>query len=195
MSRDEISRLRRTLREAVAERPARVVQADIIRLLLLTGCRRGEIVGLRSAELHGDALNLHDGKTGARWVYLCKEAQRILARQPRNSSAYVFPSPLDPSRPISSNLGLWAKVRRQAGLEDVRLHDLRHTFASQAVLQGVPIPVVARLLGHRNVSMTLRYAHVRDTDVEVAAERIAATIARLLEPGARSSSEALGQPG
>lgn len=179
----------------MAERPARVVQADIIRLLLLTGCRRGEIVGLRSAELHGDALNLHDGKTGARWVYLCKEAQRILARQPRNSSAYVFPSPLDPSRPISSNLGLWAKVRRQAGLEDVRLHDLRHTFASQAVLQGVPIPVVARLLGHRNASMTLRYAHVRDTDVEVAAERIAATIARLLEPEVRSSSEALGQPG
>ena len=76
-----------------------------------------------------------------------------------------------------------------------RLHDLRHSFAIQAVLLGVPIPVVARLLEHRNVSMTLRYAHVRDVFVEVAAERIAATIERLLEPGIRSSSEASGQLG
>ena len=64
----------------------------------------------------------------------------------------------------------------------MRLHDLRHTFASQAVLQGIPIPVVARLLGHRNVSMTFRYAHVRDRDIETAAERIGTAIQTLLQP-------------
>ena len=64
----------------------------------------------------------------------------------------------------------------------MRLHDLRHTFASQAVLQGIPIPVVARLLGHRNVAMTFRYAHVRDRDIEIAAERIGTAIQTLLQP-------------
>ena len=71
-------------------------------------------------------------------------------------------------------------MRQRAGLADVRLHDCRHTFASQSVLRGVPVPVVARLLGHRNASMTLRYAHVRDHDVETAAERIGAAMHELL---------------
>ena len=65
-------------------------------------------------------------------------------------------------------------------MEDVRLHDLRHTFASHAVLQGVPLPVVSRLLGHKRPSMTLRYAHVADREVEAAAERIGMAIARAL---------------
>ncbi len=67
---------------------------------------------------------------------------------------------------------LWFTLRKRAGLKDVRLHDLRHNYASQAVLSGVPLPTVARLLGHRQVSMTLRYAHVADREVEAAAERI-----------------------
>ena len=60
-------------------------------------------------------------------------------------------------------------MRKLAVIEDVRLHDLRHTFASHAV--GVPLPVAARLFGHRDVRMTLRYAHVADRDIEAAAER------------------------
>ena len=75
------------------------------------------------------------------------------------------------------DLGLWKKVRKLAGIEDVRLHDLRHTFASQAAMQGIPLPVVARLLGHAQVQMTLRYAHVSDRDVEAAAERIGGVMA------------------
>ena len=62
----------------------------------------------------------------------------------------------------------------------MRIHDLRHTYASHAVLQGVPLPVVSRLLGHKHPSMTLRYAHVGDREVEAAAERIGAAIAREL---------------
>ena len=71
--------------------------------------------------------------------------------------------------------------RRQARIEDVRLHDLRHTFASHAVLQGIPLPVVSRLLGHKRPSMTLRYAHVGDRETEAAAERIGVAIARVLD--------------
>ena len=75
---------------------------------------------------------------------------------------------------------LWFTLRKQAGIEDVRLHDLRHNFASHAVLNDVPLPTVARLLGHRQVSMTLRYAHTGDRETEAAAERIGTAIAQLL---------------
>ena len=66
-------------------------------------------------------------------------------------------------------------------MRDVRLHDLRHSFASHAILQGIPLPVVSHLLGHKQPSMTLRYAHVGDRETEAAAERIGAAIARELE--------------
>ena len=79
------------------------------------------------------------------------------------------------------SISLWKKVRKQAGIEDVRLHDLRHTFASQAAMQGIPLPVVARLLGHAQVQMTLRYAHVSDRDVEAAAERIGGVMAGIMD--------------
>ena len=183
LSREEVRRLRRALDGCVAERPARRIQADIVRLLLLTGCRRGEIVGLRWREVDGDTLRLAEAKTGPRTVFLSAEARAILDRQPRAGSIHVFPSSLDPTRPISSALPLWYEARRRAGIEDCRLHDLRHTFASQAALAGVPLPVIARLLGHRRPRMTLRYAHVGDRETEAAAERIGAAIARVLEGG------------
>ena len=72
-------------------------------------------------------------------------------------------------------------MRVEAGIEDVRLHDLRHTFASHAVLQGIPLPVVSRLLGHKRPSMTLRYAHVGDRETEAAAERIGTAIEHALD--------------
>ena len=181
LSREEICRLHRVLDHYGRARPSRVQQADVIRLLLLTGCRRGEILALRWQHIDGDTLTLVDAKTGPRRVFLNAPARAILERQPRSASEYVFPSPLVPGRPLSSNLRLWYSVRREAGIEDVRLHDLRHTFASHAVLQGVPLPVVSRLLGHKQPSMTLRYAHVSDRETEAAAERIGAAIAQALE--------------
>ena len=137
----------------------------------MTGCRKSEVLNLRWREVEGDTLDLEDSKTGPRQVLLSPEARAIIERQPRSGSAWVFSSPSDPTR-ARTDLGLWKKVRKLAGIEDVRLHDLRHTFASQAAMQGIPLPVVARLLGHAQVQMTLRYAHVSDRDVEAAAERI-----------------------
>ena len=178
LSMDEIRRLHEVLDRSVAERPSRGQAADIIRLLLLTGCRRGEIVKLRWREVNGDVLDLADAKTGPRRVFLNPQAQNIIKRQPRSESAYVFPSPRYPSRHLWKDMKLWYRIRREAGIGDVRLHDLRHTHASQAVLQGVPLPVVSRLLGHRQLSMTMRYAHVADQEVEAAAERIGHVIAK-----------------
>ena len=189
LSLEEIACLHRVLDGYASSRASRRRQADIIRLLLLTGCRKGEIVNLRWREVERDTLNLADSKTGPRKVFLNTPARAVIERQPRTDSPFVFPSPRDPERACSPNLPLWYSVRRQAGIEDVRLHDLRHTFASHAVLRGIPLPVVSRLLGHKRPSMTLRYAHVGDRETEAAAERIGAAIARAIGGDEASSSD------
>ena len=178
LSRDEIAGLHRVLDRQTGR--SRGQQADIIRLLLLTGCRRSEIVGLRWSEVRDDCLVLADSKTGPRTVPLNSQARWVLERQPRGGSPFVFPSARDPSRPRGPNLPLWYSVRREAGIEDVRLHDLRHTLASHAVMNGVPVPVVSRLLGHSNVRMTLRYAHLGNRDIEAEAERVGRSIASIM---------------
>ena len=180
LSQSEIGRLHAAL-DAHRGRVSGRQQAEIIRLLLLTGCRKGELVNLQWSEIDGDVLRLRDSKTGPRTVFLSAYARTILSCQPRTSSPYVFPSPTDPSKARTSELSLWRKVRRQAGIEDVRLHDLRHTFASHAAMQNVPLPVISRLLGHAGTRMTLRYAHVGDREIEAAAERIGTAIAKILE--------------
>ena len=78
------------------------------------------------------------------------------------------------------NTTAWWRIRAEAGLDDVRLHDLRRTHASHAVMNGVPVPVVSRLLGHSNTRMTLRYAHLGDRDIEQAAERVGQEMAALM---------------
>ena len=181
LSREEIRRLHRVLDAHAGRSASARQQVDIIRLLLLTGCRKGEIVRLRWQEVEGDRLNLRKAKTGPRRVFLNAQARAIVERRrARADGPWVFPSVRDPTRPRGDELALWYRVRREAGLEDVRLHDLRHSVASHAVMLGVPLPVVARLLGHRQPSMTLRYAHVGDREIEAAAERVGQAISRLM---------------
>ena len=146
LSREEVARLHAAL-DRHDRRESGRQQADIIRLLLFTGCRKGEIMGLRRSEIRDGMLALADAKTGPRTVPLSSQAKAILDRQPCTGSPFVFPSPRDPARPRCSTLRLWDRVRREAGIEDVRLHDLRHTMASHAVMNGVPVPVVSRMLG------------------------------------------------
>ena len=179
LSREEIDRLHMALDRHVGG--TRGQQADIIRLLLLTGCRKNEIVRLRTREVDAECLRLADSKTGPRAVFLSREARDIVERRLATASGeFLFTSPRDPAKPISDTLSLWNAVRRECGFEDVRLHDLRHTYGSQAVMLGVPLPVVARLLGHSKVTMTLRYAHVADREVEAAAERVGVRISKCL---------------
>ncbi len=180
LSREELARLHAALDRHARRKPGRQ-QADIVRLLLFTGCRKGEIAGLRWSEVQDNRLVLADSKTGSRAVPLSSQARAVLDRQPRGESPFVFPSPLDSTRPRDPSLPLWYCIRREAGIEDVRLHDLRHTMASHAVMNGVPVPVVSRLLGHSNVRMTLRYAHLADRDIEAAAERVGRTMTAIME--------------
>ena len=181
LSREEIARLHAAL-DRHADRKGGRQQVDIVRLLLLTGCRRGEIMGLGWSEVQDGRLVLGDSKTGPRTVPLGSRARAILDRQPRTGSPFVFPSPRDPARPRGPDFKLWYRVRRDARIEDCRLHDLRHTFASHAVMNGVPVPVVSRLLGHSSVRMTLRYAHLADRDIEAAAERVGQAMNALMAP-------------
>ncbi len=183
LSSEEIGRLHRTLDRHDRETPRRTSQRqqiDIIRLLLVTGCRKSEIVRLRRDEVCGDYLHLTDTKTGPRTVFLNQEARTIIDRNTSHESGFLFPSPRDPERPLSGGLSLWYAIRREAGIDDVRLHDLRHTYASHAVMQGTPLPVVSRLLGHAQPAMTMRYAHMGDRETEAAAERIGSAIAGML---------------
>ena len=175
---EEVRRLGRVLQGHEARFPAYVA---VIRLLLLTGCRRQEIVSLRWTDYREGHLYLSDSKTGPRMVWLSSPARQILKTLPRCSS-WVFPSARTTARSMSdSAIGhFWMRVQSDAGLKDVRLHDLRHTYASLAVMQGTPLPVVAKLLGHSKTTMTLRYAHTGDRETEAAAERIGTTVSELL---------------
>jgi len=149
-------------------------------MLLLTGCRHREVCSLKWSMVTGDFIKLPDTKTGPRDVYLTKEAVKIMDRQPRGKSPFVFPMLSDPARPRNDVTMFWAFVRQRAGIPDVRVHDLRHTFASHAVLQGVPLPLVSKLLGHKKTAMTLRYTHVTDQQTEAAAERVGGVLQGLL---------------
>ena len=180
LSREEIRRLHWVLNHHAAGAAPHRQQADIIRLLLLTGCRKGEIVTLRWREVDRNVLKLADSKTGSRTIYLNEQARSIIERQPRGRSVFVFPSLRNPVRPRDGDLPLWYSARKEAGIEDVRLHDLRHTFASHAVMRGIPLPVVAKLLGHKQLKMTLRYAHVGDREIEAATERIGEAMTALM---------------
>ena len=153
--------------------------ADMLRLMLFTGCRKGEVLSLRWDEFQGNVLKLKDSKTGARTVWLSDDAKAVIARQ-KPSPVYVFPSPRDAEKPLFDITGFWVALRRKINLKDVRMHDLRHSFASQAVRQGVALPVISKLLGHSSLSMTMRYVHVSDADVEAAAERIGGRIHEML---------------
>ena len=184
LSREEIARLHRVLDRYAGGSRSEAQQADIIRLLLLTGCRKGEIVRLRKDEVRGGRLQLRDSKTGPRTIMLNAEAQEILGRlMQQTGSPWVFPSASDSSRPRARHPSLWYAIRREARIEDVRLHDLRHTVASQAAMNGVPLPVIARMLGHGNVRMTMRYAHVGDREIEAAAERVGLAIEAMIAGG------------
>ncbi len=179
LSREEIGRLHEALDRHADGR--RGQQVDIIRLLLLTGCRKNEIVRLRRNEVDSGYLRLADSKTGPRTVFLSRAATTIVERRLAAASGeFLFTSSRDPVKPISDSLSLWNVVRRECEFEDVRLHDLRHTYGSQAVMQGLPLPVVAKLLGHSKVTMTLRYAHAGDREAQAAAERVGARISELL---------------
>ena len=158
---NEIARLVATLDQFEAASLAPKNAITIVRLLMMTGCRKNEITRLRWDELFLDegVLKLKDSKTGKKEVTLSDDASQILAAAPLNESDYIFPG-RDGIEPIQGLQKIWHRIRREAGLQDVRIHDLRHTFASVAVSSGTPLYEVGRLLGHASIQSTQRYAHL-----------------------------------
>ena len=184
LTREELYRLGQVLRAAPAERLASTHAAAAIRLLVLTGCRRNEILGLRWDDLNFDTgeMRLPDSKTGARMVPLTSAAADVLnglARTPDNP--WVFPGKKKGTRLVNIN-DSWDRVRTRAGLDGVRLHDLRHSFASRALALGESLPMIGDLLGHRMVSTTARYAHLARDSVRDSSAKIAADIGARIMP-------------
>ena len=152
------------------------VAVALVRMLLLTGCRQGEMRSLRWREYREGHLYLEDGKSGPRTVWLSSAARELLDRLPRKGT-WVFPGPKS-SEPMSCETlyRSWRVVRSKAELCDVRLHDLRHSYASLALGSGETVPVIGRLLGHRNPATTLRYVHYAEGAVRQAVEAVGAAV-------------------
>ena len=174
----EFTRLGRVLSEMEAKGEVSSHAAAAIRLLMLTGCRRNEIVALRwdEVDLEREELRLRDTKSGPRTVPLSPPAIRVLSKRPRvPGNPWVIPGGVD-GEYLKYIHDPWCKVRARANLEDVRLHDFRHSFASRALVLGESLPMIGKLLGHARVQTTARYAHLGGDSVKAAAARIAASI-------------------
>ena len=164
---EEYRRLAAVLGRHEADRPLYVAA---LRLLLLTGCRKSEILTLQWRSYREGRLHLPDSKVGPRTVWLCEAARDVLDRLPRSSGS-VFPV-AGLRTPWQWLDFFWHGVREEAGLRDVRLHDTRHSYASMALLGGVSVRTVGRLLGHERASTTLKYAHLSDATVREAVETL-----------------------
>ena len=153
-----------------------------VRLLLLTGCRLREILHLQwsHVDFERGMLFLPDSKTGRKPVVLNAPSIAILAALPR-CGLYVVPGN-DPSRPRHDLQRIWSALTRRAQLKGVRLHDLRHTFASVGAADGLGLPIVGKLLGHAQAATTARYAHLDNDPVRRASERISSAIQSALSP-------------
>ena len=168
---DELARLGRALDAHEARWPEAVAA---IRLLALTGCRRSEVLNLRWRDIGEDAINLADSKTGPRAVPL-GEATRALIETlpvPGKPEAFLFPS-FAHGKGYYRLRDCWRAVCENAKLGRLRLRDLRHTAASQAIMADENLPLVGKLLWHRRHRTTAGYAHLAD-----AAEKVGSVIAQ-----------------
>ena len=152
--------------------------AGALRLLMLTGCRSGEITTLRWNDVHLEAreLRLRDSKTGPRVIPLSPSAVRVLEGLPRAAGNPWVIAGRKPGTHLSQLGYYWYRVRERAGLDDVRIHDLRHSFASRALALGESLSMIGKLLGHSKVQTTARYAHLSRDSVKESAARVAASI-------------------
>ena len=186
LSPEELRRLGTVLDQPTNSHAA-ATAATIIRLLILTGARRGEIEGLKWSEVDFQfgMLRKETSKTGAKMIPLARAALQILDDQRQWASGnqvWVFPGQRGEGHFDSLNKE-WSRIRIAAGISDVRLHDLRHTYASFGAAGGVGLPLIGGILGHRQASTTQRYAHLADTPLRAAANVIAGEIAASLFRG------------
>jgi integrase len=172
----EYRRLGAALRAAEVRSPAHVA---IVRLLIYTGARIGEIRDLQWEWVRPPHLALPDSKTGPKTIWLNSQALTILTDVPRAKDCpFVFPNKSG-TAPLSLQFW-WETFRRTCSMPDLRIHDLRHSFASTAIMDNVPLATIGKLLGHLLPETTAKYAHLSDDVIADAAQRISGTLAKAI---------------
>lgn len=153
----------------------------VIRLLSLAGARCGEILELKWSEIDFERgfLRLDATKSGKSIRPISGPAQRLLAEAPRAHPVWVFPNAKG-TAPYEGLPKIWREVRAAAGLDDFRMHDLRHSFASFGAANGLSLPIIGALLCHKNISTTQRYAHLTDMAARQAANDVSDMVAAAL---------------
>jgi integrase len=184
LSEAEIARLAEAL-DVEAARSANPYPCAAIKLLLLTGCRRGEIIGLQWAhvDFEWQCLRLPDSKTREKVIYLNPPALALLTALPRISGNPYAIAGERAGMPFGGIDKVWFRVRAAAGLDDVRLHDLRHSFASIGAVGGLSLPIIGALLGHKHAMTTARYAHLSADPLRAANDAVGARIASAMNRG------------
>ena len=178
LTEDEYRQVGAALRELEDEGKVPTRAAAALRLVMLTGCRVGEVQTLKWSDVDRKSgeLRLRDAKTGARMVPLTPAALEVLAGVKRvRRSPWVFPA-RKPDRHLSDLRPYWHRVRERAEVEDVRIHDLRHSFASRALALGLALPMIGRLLGYTDIGSTARYAHLSREAEKIAVARVGDSI-------------------
>ena len=178
LTREELRRLGAALADAQAAGTENPFGIAAIGLLVLTGARLSEILTLRweHVDLDNQVLRLPDSKTGAKLVYLNGAAINLLRTMPRmDGNPHVIAGRRNGARLINLQKP-WRRIRSRAGLPGVRIHDLRHSFASVAAGAGLSLPLIGKLLGHSQPVTTARYAHLAADPVRAGSNLIGAEI-------------------
>lgn len=177
LSAGELDALLEALDTAEADGTVDLYEAAAIRLLIFTGCRLGEIITLEwaSVDLANARIVLDRHKTdqyGAKIIPLNAPALQVLTALPHEAgNPYVIVG-RNTGKHLINMQKPWRRLRKLAGLDDLRLHDLRHSFASFAVGAGIPLAIIGGLLGHRSVQTTARYAHLANDPLKQATDVI-----------------------
>lgn len=182
LSPDELARLGEALAQLKQEGLELPSTITAVRLLILTGCRREEVLGLKweHVDLATASLRLPDSKSGAKTVFLNQPALEVLAQAQRLAgNPYVCPG-LKPGEHLVGLPKAWVRIQKRAGLEGVRLHDLRHSYASVGAAAGLGLPIIGALLGHTQAATTQRYAHLGADPVRAANEEVGRRLAEAL---------------
>jgi len=181
LSEDELGRLGNALDDPRITARHSPFALGAIGLLLLTGMRLNEVLKLRwnEVDLQRGLLLLDDSKSGKKAVIIGQHAATLIASFPRTDTEWVFPGSKH-GRPLHDVKKAWRAVTGLADLRGVRIHDLRHTFASYSAGAGASLPMIGRLLGHSQVATTARYAHLAHDPVREVANRASHMVAELL---------------
>lgn len=182
LTSEELKALGKALKKAEKE-GENIFAIAAIRLLILTGCRKNEILSLKwkHIDFERSCLRLPNSKTGAKVVPLGQAAIELLKKMPKHEgNPYVLVGDKEGTHFVALQK-IWVDIRTSAGMPDLRLHDLRHSFASVGAGSGHSLLMIGALLGHRDAKTTARYAHLAADPVKLAADAIAEAIKKAMD--------------